>query len=38
MYVTADKAFELTEIERTNFGNYLRQGGFAVIDNGTSRV
>ena len=35
VYVTADKAFELTEIERTNFGNYLRQGGFAVIDNGT---
>ena len=35
VYVTANKAFQLTEIESTNFGNYLRKGGFAVIDNGT---
>jgi hypothetical protein len=35
VFITADKAFELTEIEKNNFGNYLRQGGFAVIDNGT---
>jgi len=35
VYVTADKAFELTDIERKNFGEYLRKGGFAVIDNGT---
>ncbi|MCE5250093.1 DUF4159 domain-containing protein [bacterium] len=35
VYVTADRAFELTDIERKNFGDYLRQGGFAVIDNGT---
>ncbi|MCE5250090.1 DUF4159 domain-containing protein, partial [bacterium] len=35
VYITADKAFELTEIERKNFGEYLRKGGFAVIDNGT---
>jgi len=35
VYVTADKAFELTDIERKNFGDYLRKGGFAVIDNGT---
>jgi len=35
VYVTADRAFELTEIERRNFGEYLRKGGFAVIDNGT---
>ena len=35
VYVVADQAFELTEIERRNFGDYLRNGGFAVIDNGT---
>ena len=35
VYITADTAFELTEIERKNFGDYLRNGGFAVIDNGT---
>jgi len=34
VYVTANKAFELTDIERKNFGEYLRKGGFAVIDNG----
>ena len=34
VYVTADEAFELTDIERKNFGDYLRNGGFAVIDNG----
>jgi len=34
VYVTCDKAFELTDIERRNFGDYLRKGGFAVIDNG----
>ena len=35
VYVTANKAFELTDIESANFGDYLRKGGFAVIDNGT---
>ena len=35
VYVVADKAFELTDIEAKNFGEYLRKGGFAVIDNGT---
>ncbi len=35
VYITADKAFELTAIEHKNFGEYLRNGGFAVIDNGT---
>jgi hypothetical protein len=35
VYVIADQAFELTEIERKVFGEYLRKGGFAVIDNGT---
>jgi len=35
VYITSTSAFELTEIERENFGKYLRNGGFAVIDNGT---
>jgi hypothetical protein len=35
VYIITDVAFELTEIERKNFGDYLRKGGFAVIDNGT---
>jgi len=35
VYITSDVAFELTEIERRVFGDYLRKGGFAVIDNGT---
>ncbi|MBA7564825.1 hypothetical protein ES708_06493 [subsurface metagenome] len=34
IYITADEAFELTEIERRNLGEYLRNGGFAVFDNG----
>jgi len=34
VYIITDKAFELTEIEKRNFGEYLRKGGFAVIDNG----
>jgi len=37
VYIVADQAFELTEIERKNFGEYLRNGGFAVIDNGTPK-
>ncbi|MCE5251134.1 DUF4159 domain-containing protein [bacterium] len=35
VYITTDKAFELTEIERRNFGEYLRNGGFALLDNGS---
>ncbi|MHB9029492.1 MAG: M56 family metallopeptidase [Candidatus Latescibacterota bacterium] len=35
VYITADKAFELTKTEYENFGKYLRNGGFAFIDNGT---
>ena len=35
VYVVADNAFELTKIEMKNFGDYLRNGGFAVLDNGT---
>lgn len=34
VYIVADRAFELTDIERKNFGEYLRNGGFAVVDNG----
>ncbi len=33
VYITTDSDFELTEIERKNFGEYLRSGGFAVLDN-----
>jgi len=35
VYITSTSAFELTEIERANFGTYLRNGGFVVVDNGT---
>lgn len=35
VYITADAAFQLTDIERKVFGDYLRKGGFAVVDNGT---
>ncbi len=35
VYVVADKAFELTDIEAKNLGEYLRNGGFVVVDNGT---
>jgi len=35
VYITTDQAFELTDIERKAFGTYLRNGGFAVVDNGT---
>lgn len=35
VFVCVDKIFELTEIESRNFGEYLRAGGFAVLDNGT---
>ncbi|MFC1607059.1 DUF4159 domain-containing protein [Candidatus Latescibacterota bacterium] len=34
VYITTDHAFELTKTERTNFGDYLKNGGFAVLDNG----
>ena len=35
VYIVADEAFEITEIERRNLGEYLRNGGFVVCDNGT---
>jgi hypothetical protein len=34
IYITTDEMFELTTIELENFGTYLRNGGFAVLDNG----
>ena len=33
VYVTTNKAFELTETEKTNVRNYLLNGGFMVLDN-----
>ena len=33
--ITTDNSFELTGIERKNLSAYLRNGGFALIDNGT---
>ena len=35
IYITTDRIFELTATERKNLGDYLRNGGFAVLDNGT---
>ncbi|MFC1692587.1 DUF4159 domain-containing protein, partial [Candidatus Latescibacterota bacterium] len=35
VYIVIDQSFEITEIEKKNFGDYLRSGGFAVLDNGT---
>ena len=33
VFLAADKIFELTEIETRNLGEYLRNGGFLVLDN-----
>ncbi|MHB9030533.1 MAG: DUF4159 domain-containing protein [Candidatus Latescibacterota bacterium] len=35
VYITTDQAFQLTDIEQKSFGDYLRNGGFAMIDNGS---
>ena len=37
LFITTDAAFELTPDERRNFAEYLKNGGFAFIDNGTSQ-
>lgn len=37
VYLILDGQSELTEIEARNFGKYLREGGFAVFDNGKPR-
>ena len=34
VFLCVDGQFELTEIEAKNFEEYLRKGGFAVLDNG----
>lgn len=34
--MSTDQAFELTRLEAENFGRYLKNGGFAVLDNGDS--
>jgi len=34
VYVVSNEAFEVTDIERRNLGEYLRNGGFIVVDNG----
>ena len=34
VFLCVDGQFELTGIEAKNFGDYLRKGGFAVLDNG----
>ncbi|MCE5251873.1 DUF4159 domain-containing protein [bacterium] len=34
LFIAADRLFELTPEERKKFGQYLRNGGFAFLDNG----
>jgi hypothetical protein len=36
LYITADRAFELTPTERNRLGEYLRSGGFAFLDTGVT--
>ena len=38
VYLCVKDRFELTEIEAKNFGDYLRNGGFAVLDNAKPQV
>lgn len=35
VYITADSKFDLTTIETVSLGNYLRNGGFAFVENGS---
>ncbi len=35
VFLCVDGQFELTDIEANNLGEYLRKGGFLVLDNGT---
>ena len=35
VFLCVDGQFELTDIEANNLGDYLRKGGFLVLDNGT---
>ncbi|MBN1293189.1 MAG: DUF4159 domain-containing protein [Candidatus Latescibacteria bacterium] len=34
IFITTDQTFELNEIERKNLRDYLKNGGFVVLDNG----
>lgn len=36
IYFTEDGAFELTENETVNLANYLKTGGFVILDNGAA--
>ena len=38
VYVISSVAFELTTIESTSLGKYLRNGGFIVVDNGEPKA
>ncbi|MDP2982715.1 MAG: DUF4159 domain-containing protein [Candidatus Latescibacter sp.] len=38
LYIASDTAFELTETERINLGEYLRNGGFAFVDNASPEL
>ena len=38
VYITAEEAFELTEREMQNIGEYLRRGGFVFVDNAKPTV
>ena len=38
IYITANEAFELTDREKDNLGEYMRRGGFVFADNANSTV
>ncbi|MFC1541672.1 M56 family metallopeptidase [Candidatus Latescibacterota bacterium] len=38
LFISADGAFKLNESESENLGNYLRNGGFVFIDNGSPEL
>jgi len=38
LYVTAEEAFELTDREKENLGEYMRRGGFVFADNANATV
>ena len=38
LYITAEEAFELTDREKENLGEYMRRGGFVFADNANSII
>ena len=38
LYITAEEAFELTDREKENLGDYMRRGGFVFADNAKAMV